>query len=416
MLELCGRDGKPNVLKMKSRAWSTRCPFHSYQQNLSLQAALSIRVTSNQTMALSLKSRRGVGYLIMSYSCSTLLQGVGQPMTLSANCSPPARPPALSGHSTATRSFTRLDTMGFIWTLGKQEFHKTVTVVLKSFPDFIIFHTVCNSPSWLLKSDTQLCFGSQLWLLGASRGVPMLGWGSQCHPELSGASHQPGEPSPPCWHGRVRCCGLLHCLSTSELWDTLGSPLLSRITGKKKLPHVSKTVGKIQDEKCNQCCVFLHLKSVFFVVFAPSSVYFVVFGLFWCYPSSYQFSASYFHIHFFHRSWIYSLPFPKSCLCQKRVLCLCRTDGTTLRFALITGQMQLLFSALLTAAWWAVPLQAKDRDAVAISWHWAGPGTLQIPQTQTGLWAAWMGTDMASPSWQHKDQTPICTFHPGPQE
>lgn len=64
------------------------------------------------------------------------------------------------------------------------------------------------------------------------------------------------------------------------------------------------------------------------------------------------------------------------------VLCLCRTDGTTLRFALVTGQMQLLCSALLTAAWGAVPLQAKDRDAVAISWQWAGPGTLQIPWTQ----------------------------------
>lgn len=97
-------------------------------------------------------------------------------------------------------------------------------------------------------------------------------------------------------------------------------------------------------------------------------------------------------------------------------MCLCRTDGTTLRFALVTGQMQLLCSALLTAAWGAVPLQAKDRDAVAISWQWAGPGTLQIPWTQTGLWAAWMGTDMASPSWQHRDQTPIGTFLPAPPE
>lgn len=98
------------------------------------------------------------------------------------------------------------------------------------------------------------------------------------------------------------------------------------------------------------------------------------------------------------------------------VLCLCRSDGTTLRFVLVTGQMQLLCPALLTAAWWAAALQAKDRDAVAISWQWAGPATLQIPWTQTGLGAAWMGTDRTSPSWQHQDQTPIGTFLPAPQE
>lgn len=46
---------------------------------------------------------------------------------------------------------------------------------------------------------------------------------------------------------------------------------------------------------------------------------------------------------------------PEHILClfegARWVLCLCRTDGTTLRFALVTGQMQLLCSALLTAAW-----------------------------------------------------------------
>lgn len=98
-------------------------------------------------------------------------------------------------------------------------------------------------------------------------------------------------------------------------------------------------MGKIQDEKSNQCCVFLHLKSVFFLVFAPSSVCFAVFGLFWCYPGSYQFSI--------FTSIFSTDPANILCLFQRAhwVLCLCRTDGTTLRSALITEPMQSLCSA-----------------------------------------------------------------------
>lgn len=77
----------------------------------------------------------------------------------------------------------------------------------------MIFHTVCNSSSWVLKNDTAM-----LWITAVTSGSrqrsPDAGWGSQCHPELSGASHQPEGTSSPHWHGRVR---LLQCHSISEL-------------------------------------------------------------------------------------------------------------------------------------------------------------------------------------------------------
>lgn len=87
-----------------------------------------------------------------------------------------------------------LSSTGLIRTLGKQEFCEAIKVVLKSFPDFIIFHRVGSSPSWLLKNDVQLCTGSQLGLLAAGGYAgPGRGQASPHGPALSAGT---GPPPP----------------------------------------------------------------------------------------------------------------------------------------------------------------------------------------------------------------------------
>lgn len=95
---------------------------------------LSAPAISNPTQPTS---RGGVGYLITCCSCSTLLQGVGQAMSpLPAADHQHSHQPCLA---MAHRASHKQTSMGFIWTLGKQELHKTIKVVLKKFSRFYHF-------------------------------------------------------------------------------------------------------------------------------------------------------------------------------------------------------------------------------------------------------------------------------------
>lgn len=139
MQELCGRDGKTDVTKAKSRAWTRRNPFLSYQQNLTLQAALSIRVTSNHIAVLSLQSRSLKGYVITCSIPLLLCCRVGRRTTLSSSCSPPARPPARAGRCSATRSLTQLDFHGIDLSSGEAGISQSYKGCFKKFSRFYHF-------------------------------------------------------------------------------------------------------------------------------------------------------------------------------------------------------------------------------------------------------------------------------------
>lgn len=308
--------------------------------------------------------------------------------------------------------------MGFIWTLGKQEFHKAIKVVLKSFPDFIIFHTVCNSPSWLLKNDTQLCFGSQLCLLAGGGGGPTRGWGRQRHPEPFGVSHQRGGTGAPHRHGRVQPCGLLLHHRISELLSTLLDLLSSRINVKKET-HTWKAVGKIQEKNLTsvefhpilrQFSFLYFLLQVFVLLFlvssgviqAPTNSQYLIFTSIFSPDSEHIF-----------------------CLFQRAhwVSCRCRTDGTTLRFALVNGQMRSFCSSPLTSSLGGEVCLCEPgvrgqqcSGTAAISRQRGRTGrSPNLPELNRHS-GSMCGCRHGISQSQHKNQTLTVTFPPGLQE
>lgn len=106
------------------------------------------------------------------------------------------------------------------------------------------------------------------------------------------------------------------------------------------------------------------------------------------------------------------------CLFQRAhwISCSCRTDGTTLRFALVSGQMWSLYSSPLGEVCLCEPDGQGQGCGNAAAASGAGPGTHRTSRGQTGTGAARPGTDAESPSRRHKNQMQTSTFIPGLQE
>lgn len=113
------------------------------------------------------------------------------------SCSPPARPPAPAGHRSAVRSSTQLDFHGIYLNSGEAGISQSYRGRFKVFQILSFFTQSAILLPGFLKNDTQLCFGSQLCLLAAGGGGPVLGWGSRVTPSRPASSPR----------GRVQPCG-----------------------------------------------------------------------------------------------------------------------------------------------------------------------------------------------------------------
>lgn len=199
------------------------------------------------------------------------------PLLAASAATSPGRSPRCALELNTIKTF-----VGLLWTLGKQEFHQAIKVVLKSFPDFIIFHRVCNSPSWLFEKWHTAVPWISAGPPGSRRRRPGPRPGPRPHPEPPGFALQTRGTRPPhhtTWYSTTGSCHI------TALLNPLNScfVLLSRIKV-KKWTNAWKEMG----EKREKARWALHrsspFKAVFFLVFFTFC--FVIFGLFWSYPGS----------------------------------------------------------------------------------------------------------------------------------
>lgn len=263
--------------------------------------------------------------------------------------------------------------MALIWTLGKQEFHKAIKAVSK-FSRFYHFSHSLQFSFLVFWKTTHSCALDHSCAFWQRWRRPDAGLGEPVAPRAAPRPQQRGGTGGPQRRGSVQPCGISELLNTNL-------ELLSWVESVWKNEHTWKAVGKIQEKNLMNVGFPSILRQFSFLYFLLS----VFVLLFLICSGVIQASNNSQHLIF---TSIFSLDFEHIfCLFQRAhwISCSCRTDGTTLRFALANGQMWSLYSSPLGEVCLCEPDGQGQRCGNAAAMSGAAPGTRRTSHRQTGI-------------------------------